>query len=76
MKSENGFTDEQLLELLRMLNAIRGIHLPPDSTSKTTGISLSALENSTALEQFEKAIGWTIEKVKTRLPNTDDQSLD
>jgi hypothetical protein len=62
MKSENGFTDEQLLELLRMLNAIKGIHLPPDITSKTTGISLSVLENSTALEQFEKAIGWTISK--------------
>ena len=76
MKSEHGFTDEQWFDLLRMLNAIPGIHLPPDSTSQTTGISLSVLENDTALEQFEKAIGWTIDKVKTRSSDTDDHSLD
>jgi hypothetical protein len=67
MKSENDFTVEQLHELVSRLSSIPGINLSPDSDAR---IPLSVLANSNALEQFLKAIAWTIEEIKAIQRNT------
>ena len=64
MKNRNRLSDEARLELLRRLNAIPGVNLPPDSIVRFPNIPLSTLANGDALEQFLKAIAWTIEEVK------------
>jgi hypothetical protein len=48
-------------ELLRRLNEIPGVKLR--DSEKFPSIPLSALTNEKALDQFLKAIGWTIEEV-------------
>jgi hypothetical protein len=50
-------------ELLRRLNEIPGVKLR--DSEKFPSIPLSALTNEKALDQFLKAIGWTIEEVRS-----------
>jgi hypothetical protein len=65
MKNRNGLPKEKRIELFRRLNDIPGVRLPADSIDKYPNILLSTLANGNALEQFLKAIAWTIEEVKT-----------
>jgi hypothetical protein len=64
MKNRNGLSKEKRMELLRRLNAIPGVNLPQDSIDRFPNIPFATLANSESLEQFQKAIIWTIEQVK------------
>lgn len=64
MKNRNRLTDEKRIELLRRLNEIPGVNLPQDSIGRYPSIPLSTLASGSALEQFLRAIAWTIEEVK------------
>jgi hypothetical protein len=57
-------TDEKRLELLRRLNDIRGIDLPPGSITRNPKFPLTAQTKDDTVEQFLKAIAWTIEEIK------------
>ncbi len=75
MKSKNRLSDETRLELVRRLNAIQGVELPPDSIVRFPNIPLSTLANGDALQQFLKAIAWTIEEVKAVRQNASTDVL-
>lgn len=64
MKNRNRLTEEKRIDLLRRLNEIPGVNLPQDSIGRFPSIPLSTLANGNALEQFLKAVAWTIEEVK------------
>lgn len=57
-------SDEERLDLVRRLNEIPGINLPPDCIGKYPTILLSTLSDPNALERFLKVIAWTIEQAK------------
>jgi hypothetical protein len=65
MKNRNRLSDQKRIELLQRLNDIPGVKLPQGSIDRYPNIPLLNLVNEDALEQFLKAIAWTIEEVKT-----------
>jgi hypothetical protein len=59
---KNGISEETRTEILRRLNEIHGVNLPPESIDdKKHAISLSTLTNEWALEQFLNVIAWVVE---------------
>jgi len=56
--------EEKRLEVVRRLNEISGIKLPPDCIGKYPTISLSTLSDANAIEQFLSLIAWTIQEVE------------
>ncbi len=69
MKNRNRLPDEKRIEILRRLNEIPGVNLPQDSIGRYPSIPLSTLASGSALEQFLRAIAWTIEEVKAARQN-------
>ena len=69
MKNRNRLPDEKRIEILRRLNEIPGVNLPQDSIGRYPNIPVSTLANANALEQFLKAIAWTIEDVQAARQN-------
>ena|SRR2546425_2399209 len=65
MKNRNGLSDQKRIDLLQRLNDIPGVNLQQGSIDRYPNIPLLNLLNGDALEQFLKAIAWTIEEVKT-----------
>ena len=57
-------SDGKRSELLQRLNAIPPVNLPADSIARMPTLPLSALAAKQDLEQFKKAIEWTIAEVK------------
>ena len=64
MKNRNALSEEQRLELLRLLNAIPGVKLKPQDIAKHPAIDMKLLARRESLEQLLKAIEWTNEEVK------------
>jgi hypothetical protein len=64
MKNRNRLSDQKRIELLQRLNDIPGLNLTQDSIDRFPNIPLLSLVHGDALEQFLKAIAWTIEEVK------------
>jgi hypothetical protein len=60
------FDDEaKRSDLLRKLNDIPGVNLPPDSIGRYPTFSMSALVDEAALRQFFLTVEWTIEQVRS-----------
>jgi len=66
MRNRQKLSEEQRLQLLRRLNEIPGVDLPPDSVDRFPSIPLSALAKKDALERFLKAIEWVNDQVKNQ----------
>jgi hypothetical protein len=64
MRNRQKLSTEQRLELLRLLNEIPGVKLPPDSIDKFPQIPLSKLTQDETLEKFRRAIEWTNNQVR------------
>jgi hypothetical protein len=57
-------SEDKRMEMLRRLNEIPGVSLPPESISKRPGIRMDLLTDAGALEKFKAAFEWYIEEVK------------
>jgi hypothetical protein len=67
LKKRNGISEETRTEILRRLNEIPGVNLPPESINdKKHGIPLSTLAKERALEQFLNVITWVVETDQVR----------
>ena len=64
MKTQNGFSDEMLKNLLKRLNEINGVSISQKKIHKYPTIPISALTNDKALSSFLSAIEWTLETIK------------
>lgn len=74
MKTRNGISEETRTEILRRLNEIPGVSLPPESIDdKKHGIPLSTLANGRALEQFLNVIAWVVETDQVASQQKTDQ---
>jgi hypothetical protein len=74
MKKRNGISEETRTEILRRLNEIPGVDLPPESIDdKKHGIRLSTLANERALEQFLNVIAWVVEAEQVTSQQKTDQ---
>jgi len=56
-------TDAGRLELLRRCNEITGVDIPEDAINRRPSISLSVLEENTALEQFLDTLDWAVQEI-------------
>jgi len=74
MKKRNGISEETRKEILRRLNEIPGVNLPPESIDdKKHGVPLSTLANDGALEQFLNVIAWVVETDQVASQQKTDQ---
>jgi hypothetical protein len=74
MKKRNGISEQTRREILRRLNEIPGVNLPPESIDdKKHGIPLSTLANERALEQFLNVIAWIVETDQVASQQKTDQ---
>ena len=63
-KKINNFAEEtQRLELLRQLNAIKGISLPREVIERSPTVPLSVLKDPDARNQFLRAMEWVFEQI-------------
>lgn len=65
LKQKYPFEDEGVrMELLRRLNHIPGVNLPPDSISRYPNTNLATLKDPDALQQFLAALEWVEHQIK------------
>ncbi len=67
---EMGFGDfpleeeERRQELMKRLNAIKGVSLPPEALATWAGFPLSVLKIKTEFQSFVDTINWAINEIK------------
>ena len=63
-KKVNRFAEEpQRLELLRQLNAIKGISLPREAIERSPTVPLSVLKDPSACKQFLQVMEWVLRAI-------------
>jgi len=57
-------SEQKRIELLNRLNSIPDVSIPTDAIERRPSISLSVLDNDTALEQFFETFDWVIKEIE------------
>jgi hypothetical protein len=57
-------SEEKRLELLRRLNTITNVSIPPEAINKRPSIALSTLQDEASLQQFLEIFDWVIEEIR------------
>jgi hypothetical protein len=66
LRSKPPFDDDsRRTELLRRLNQVPGINLPPDAINHYPSVSLSVLTDESALAQFLDALDWAVAEIRS-----------
>lgn len=67
IKLKPPFTDEKIrAELLRRINEIPGVSIPPDAINRRPSILLSVLEDPIGLARFFDAMNWAVGEIKNQ----------
>jgi hypothetical protein len=56
--------EEKRLELLRRLNAIPGVSIPPDGITRRPSIKLATLEGADGVRRFLEVYDWVLEEIE------------
>ncbi len=66
MQTRPPFDDEsRRMELLRRLNEIPGVDIPPDAISRYPSVPLSALEDQVTLSEFLEVLDWVVSEIRS-----------
>ena len=65
LKTRSPFDDEpKRLELLQRLNTIPGVSIPEEAITRRPSFALSALKETSSMQQLLNALNWAIEEIK------------